>query len=730
MSRSSNRQRKRAAGTGRCFEPLERRVLMTNVVINGTSGADTITVEDLPGDSTVMRYGVAGGSAQLIPWANVDSITINADAGADTIRILRVRNNAPTTINGEGGSDVAQLGDGDIDSHLGGSILFNGGTGTDRIELLDTADAAGPDTHDLFYASEAGAFPFFYQKTGFAAPSEGVVWDGTTEQVRLELSNRGDTVNIDHDVANVTVIGGSGADHVNWGNGDIDTQMGAARLYFSGGANPAGDPDTLLLDDINDAGADTHRFARAGAVGSYSKDNISGMAEFTGVEDVHLVTAQNQSTATFVDGLPESTDLFVEGVNFGADTITIGAGDIDSNVLGNVSFDGFSGGIVNFDDSTDGPGADFYTIDFGTFTNSTSTHTFSNVASVTLNASPNSDVINIENSFGYELVVHGNNGDDAITIGDGDLTGAGQATIYGGAGVDTLRFDDTTGADSDDIAVDTTGAATYVDILHGSVRTRYDSITTLSIDASPHDDTITSVAVPMLTTLRIDGNAGNDSIDVQGHPVLNDAVLPRVVVDGGSGNDTVEVNTDGVGGARVTFEVSQTLDRLTLGAGGRLRLAEGQHLIDVLSSFGMPASGAELDLTDGFFVRRNSVSLPFYTARVATGYNGGAWNGLGINSSVAAASSLPDALGTARASDLFGGAGGTIAGIHLAPNDILIRYTTYGDADLNGTVNFDDYVRTDNGFNQGLSGWVNGDFDYSGDVDFDDYVLIDLGFNS
>src|SRR4029453_12572291 len=117
-----------------------------------------------------------------------------------------------------------------------------------------------------------------------------------------------------------------------------------------------------------------------------------------------------------------------------------GAGDIDSNVLGNVSFDGFSGGIVNFNDSTDGPGADFYTIDYGTFTKSTSTHTFANVASVTLNASPNSDVINIENSFGYDLEVHGNDGDDAITIGDGDLTGAGEATIYGGAGGEHVGF--------------------------------------------------------------------------------------------------------------------------------------------------------------------------------------------------------------------------------------------------------------------------------------------------
>jgi hypothetical protein len=45
-------------------------------------------------------------------------------------------------------------------------------------------------------------------------------------------------------------------------------------------------------------------------------------------------------------------------------------------------------------------------------------------------------------------------------------------------------------------------------------------------------------------------------------------------------------------------------------------------------------------------------------------------------------------------------------------------------------VNFDDYVKVDNGFNNHLSGWANGDADGDGAVDFDDYVLIDLAFNT
>jgi hypothetical protein len=61
---------------------------------------------------------------------------------------------------------------------------------------------------------------------------------------------------------------------------------------------------------------------------------------------------------------------------------------------------------------------------------------------------------------------------------------------------------------------------------------------------------------------------------------------------------------------------------------------------------------------------------------------------------------------------------------------ILVKYTYYGDADFNGSVDFDDYVRTDGGFNTGGLHWLTGDYDGNGAVDFDDYVLLDLGFNT
>jgi hypothetical protein len=54
---------------------------------------------------------------------------------------------------------------------------------------------------------------------------------------------------------------------------------------------------------------------------------------------------------------------------------------------------------------------------------------------------------------------------------------------------------------------------------------------------------------------------------------------------------------------------------------------------------------------------------------------------------------------------------------------------TFGDADMNHVVNFDDYSRIDNGFNNNLTGWANGDFYGNGVINFDDYALIDNSIN-
>jgi uncharacterized repeat protein (TIGR03803 family) len=62
--------------------------------------------------------------------------------------------------------------------------------------------------------------------------------------------------------------------------------------------------------------------------------------------------------------------------------------------------------------------------------------------------------------------------------------------------------------------------------------------------------------------------------------------------------------------------------------------------------------------------------------------------------------------------------------------DVLVKYTYFGDANLNGSVDASDYIAIDNGFNQNLTGWSNGDFNLDGKINGDDYTLIDNAFNT
>jgi hypothetical protein len=71
----------------------------------------------------------------------------------------------------------------------------------------------------------------------------------------------------------------------------------------------------------------------------------------------------------------------------------------------------------------------------------------------------------------------------------------------------------------------------------------------------------------------------------------------------------------------------------------------------------------------------------------------------------------------------------TFKGASTGLNDILVMYTYYGDANLDGKVDGSDYSRIDNGYLNHLSGWANGDFNYDGVVDGSDYTLIDNAFN-
>jgi endonuclease I len=130
------------------------------------------------------------------------------------------------------------------------------------------------------------------------------------------------------------------------------------------------------------------------------------------------------------------------------------------------------------------------------------------------------------------------------------------------------------------------------------------------------------------------------------------------------------------------------------------------------------------DLTSRAMVIKGS-NLAAVTALISEGYNNGDWLGEGIASSAAAIDpNFLTAIGFASNADAayteFEGISG------LDGDDVLLKFTYYGDADLTGSVDLDD-------FNLFLAGyqdpanvsqtWIYGDFDYTGSVNLDDFNL-------
>ncbi len=166
---------------------------------------------------------------------------------------------------------------------------------------------------------------------------------------------------------------------------------------------------------------------------------------------------------------------------------------------------------------------------------------------------------------------------------------------------------------------------------------------------------------------------------------------------------------------------------LTIGAGNTVTIAPngGNSGMSRVTNLSINATG-KLDLKDNDLIVDNG-NLASLTALVSAGFNGGIGNGPGINSTAAVMNpNGTTTLGIAANSEL---GYASFSGLAVDANDVLIKYTYFGDADLNGVVDsstdFDLYIT---GLTSGgsLGGWLYGDFEYNGIVDsstdFDLYI--------
>jgi hypothetical protein len=296
------------------------------------------------------------------------------------------------------------------------------------------------------------------------------------------------------------------------------------------------------------------------------------------------------------------------------------------------------------------------------------------------------------------------NGGNATAVFGSSITAPSTVTVEGTKFIGTLRFDNAnsyTIGGTGTLTIRAIGAGTHgaIDVVSGShaitAATEIWSDTTVTVTpaASTLDTSGTSLTVFPNVTLTKEGAGNWRARGIQAGALAINA-----------GTVTIAPNGSNAGTSRV----------------GTLAIAGGA------------TPTATLDLNDNdLIVTSGSVSA--VAAQIRNARNGGAWNQSGITSSAARTqTNHATTIGVESGADYksANGPSATFDGFPVADSDVLAKYTWYGDTDFNGKVNFDDYVRTDNGFNNHLTGWINGDFDLNGSVNFDDYVLIDLAFNT
>lgn len=273
--------------------------------------------------------------------------------------------------------------------------------------------------------------------------------------------------------------------------------------------------------------------------------------------------------------------------------------------------------------------------------------------------------------------------------------------------------------------------------------------------ALPAGDRVGLLPVALASSLAFDASDGDDRLVLD---LSNGAPIPAggLYFNGGDGADalllsglvpgsalTVNASTvllsslvvnctsvetltlDGGGGDMV-------LSSLVLGPGARLALAPGGRLLRA-SALSLGAD-ATLNLADNALLLQSTPklkksALATLTGQIASAYSQGAWSGPGLSSSAAAASNGQRTLGIllndrGTGSPFYS----TFAGQPASINDILIKYTHAGDADLNGRLDASDYFALNRGQAKSLAGWSNGDFNYDTAITLEDYTLLDRAF--
>ena len=253
-------------------------------------------------------------------------------------------------------------------------------------------------------------------------------------------------------------------------------------------------------------------------------------------------------------------------------------------------------------------------------------------------------------------------------------------------------------------------------------------------------------AIENLNVLRAQATGGGTVTDLGTVRVGSSNGLGQIQVGAGAAlkigafDNHAMVSVDGQLVLTNSNAVPSTTNGLAIGAAGQLDIQDGALIINYADPNNSPIDqvngGGQLDIKDGALIINyadpNNSPIDQVNAWVNSGVNltNGYFDGPGITSSTAA--NDPEGLHTVGVVDNQAFGYVEFHGTALPDNtqSILVGYTLFGDANMDGVVNYLDYSLIDAGYTSGATGWINGDFNGDGVVNYLDYSLIDASYTS
>ena len=258
-------------------------------------------------------------------------------------------------------------------------------------------------------------------------------------------------------------------------------------------------------------------------------------------------------------------------------------------------------------------------------------------------------------------------------------------------------------------------------------------------------DSASPYTIAGTNALTLDATVGSAAVSVSdgSHAITAPVVLidPTTIdvapaqsvltLTGSIGASGIGVTKNGAGALHVRPLRAQSL---TINAGTVKFLtnpAGPTSVVRSLSIAGGTAPTAQLDLADNAMVidyDGGNSPLATVRAQVTSGYADATWEGPGIVCS-GPGSGTTHGMGYAESSAVFTIFPATFLGESVDDTSVLLRYTRYGDADLDGVVNLNDFNRLAANF--GLSAgarWSQGDFNYDGVVNLNDFNRLAANF--